>query len=941
MAMSSKHPEIPAEQRYIDHAATCLHEAQESARNMAEMAGSKHDARALKVLGDQLLERRLEAEDRICFARLDRKDTDRPVYIGRELILDGGKAIVCSWDTDAAIPYFRAGPGRTMGLVRRRRFELDKTTIVSITDEALASLPARLRDGSPKPARSAPPKPREALEGAPPLAFEDALLRDLEHARTSEMRDIVPTIQRDQFDLISAPPDGVLIVQGGPGTGKTAVALHRAAWLATNHRKQLGGRTGILVVGPNRAFMDYIAGVLPGLGKTDIAQAPVDYLVVAQDPQGRTVRAERPEPSREVAALKGDPRMADVIAQCAEARVRPPDESAPVTLGRTRLTFEPAEVRKIVRASWGPSGSRRAYMTARTRFIDAMRTSGGEKYRAAHKSRRAELDSQGLERALNARSGDFFSLLQRIWPSMSAPQLVHELFTVEQRLRDAADGVLDDRERDLLVRQDVKNVREQRWTIADVAIVDEADFVVHGARSGAQFGHVIVDEAQNLTPMQLRMVRRRSANGNIMLVGDLAQATGAWAHESWKALAQHLPRVKAVRVEEITTGYRVPEPVMRLASTLLPRISASLKPVIAVRPGLEPRIERVETHELAELVAVEASGLRERDRTVGIIVPPSLLHAVRAALAEVGLRAGDVEKDSLEKQVTLLPSSAATGLEFDNVLVVEPGSIVREAERGYSELYTVLSRPTQQLSVVHALPLPAPLPGGVEPEAPDAVEHPAGSSEEPPSTPAAAIRQAPALALDTAVMSLGGRFSEALVYAKLVHGQQQRRGTAVPFLSHLLAVCALVLDDGGNEDEAIAALLHDAAEDHHGTATVREIAERFGPEIAGIVALCTEPTRNGSTWRAVKKQHFETIEGAPVAARRVALAEKLDNARTIVRQLRDVGPELWPTMDVDEADILWYFGELARLFTEVHPGAMAAELSEQVAEMRDLAVGAV
>lgn len=186
-------------------------------------------------------------------------------------------------------------------------------------------------------------------------------------------------------------------------------------------------------------------------------------------------------------------------------------------------------------------------------------------------------------------------------------------------------------------------------------------------------------------------------------------------------------------------------------------------------------------------------------------------------------------------------------------------------------------------------------------------------------------------------MDLGGAFSEALIFAKLKHGRQARRGTAVPYLSHLLAVTALVLDDGGSEEEAMAALLHDAAEDHGGETVISEIADRFGEAVAEIVAFCTDPPDVGPDWREVKRAHLNVLATAAAPVRRVSLAEKLDNARAIVRKLREVGPDVWSQMRVSPDDLLWYFGELADLFAREHPGAMSVELTSQVGAMRELA----
>lgn len=284
-----------------------------------------------------------------------------------------------------------------------------------------------------------------------------------------------------------------------------------------------------------------------------------------------------------------------------------------------------------------------------------------------------------------------------------------------------------------------------------------------------------------------------------------------------------------------------------------------------------------------------------------------------------------MDRDALRRSITLLSAEATKGLEFDHVVVVEPAAIVREGLLGLNALYVALTRATQRLSVLHAEDLPEALAQPDPADAPPAAHREAGKQLKPESLP------------EVPGMDLGGSFSEAFVYAKLKHGGQARRGTAVPYLSHLLSVCALVLDDGGTEAEAIAALLHDAAEDHGGSEAIGEIAAKFGDEVAGIVALCTDPIDAGPDWREVKRAHIDTLGSAPATVRRVALAEKLDNARAVVRNLREIGGEVWPRVGVEAENLVWYFTELSGLFSSAHSGALAEELASQVDEMRTLA----
>lgn len=353
--MSASHPDMRAEQQYINHAAECLEESKRSAERMlgAEHAGSnRHAMRDVQETGRELLRRRREVADRVCFARIDRDD-GQPLYIGRELIHDreaGRKAppVVISWRARAAAAYYEANLDDPQGLTRKRRFDLEGKKLLAIYDEPLSTRAVDTldREDTTVPASSGRPSgPR------------DLLLDALERERSAEMRDIVPTIQREQYRLVSAEREGVLVVQGGPGTGKTAVALHRAAWLAFNARESVR-RTGVLVVGPNQAFMRYVAAVLPGLGEQSVTQLAVDRLVVASDPTGRTVNSQR-EDSPELAFLKGDPRMATVLARCMNQRVRPPADPVAVDLGGLRFDLAPAAVQEIIHSAWTQGRRRR------------------------------------------------------------------------------------------------------------------------------------------------------------------------------------------------------------------------------------------------------------------------------------------------------------------------------------------------------------------------------------------------------------------------------------------------------------------------------------------------------------------------------------------------------------------------------------------------------
>jgi hypothetical protein len=293
---------------------------------------------------------------------------------------------------------------------------------------------------------------------------------------------------------------------------------------------------------------------------------------------------------------------------------------------------------------------------------------------------------------------------------------------------------------------------------------------------------------------------------------------------------------------------------------------------------------------------------------------------MRVALVEAGVQAGDVLIDGLSRQVTVLSPEQAKGLEFDHVIVVDPVGIAG-VDEDWAHVYIALTRATRTLTVLHSTPEPFETPAP-EPE--------------PVSLPALELEEMPRVGEETGPL-LGPRYTEALMQAKFIHARQYRRGTFVPYFAHLQAVASLVLEDGGGEDEAIAALLHDAVEDY-GEEVLEQIADQFGAVVGGIVAGCTDPpAEDDESWRALKRRHIDELERAGPQVRRVALAEKLDNARAMLRDYRRLEDRLWLQMSVDPEDLLWYFSALADLFVTERPGDMASELRDTVEILVDLA----
>jgi DNA helicase IV len=649
------HPDLPAEQAYLDHAYDSLERMRQALLRTVGAAGVGADGADIAVGRiEAWVDRRLAAYERaeqiLCFGRIDIDSVTDPLYVGRRWVQDDDGMLVVNWQAPAARPFYTATPAQPHGVTLRRRFRLQGRTLTGISDEAL--------DGSLADAAA---------------SLDDFLLEELERARDTRMRDIVATIQADQYGLIARAPEPPLVIQGGPGTGKTAVGLHRASYLLYSHRDTL---RRILVVGPNPRFMDYISHVLPALGEDAVDQLAVSELVAGVD----ATIADSPDVER----LKADPRLADVLRRAAELRTRGRPEELVVRLEGRFVGVEVGEVAQLLRAARSELG---LSVAARERFrMNVLRrfyADYGEELGGL-----AVRSFEEVERTLR-RDGLLNGFLARVWPAPKPEQLVRQLLSVRERLAEAAEGVLDEGEQKLLRRA------KAGWSVADLPLLDEARSILHGVDT--RYGHVIVDEAQDLTPMQIRMIARRTS-GSFTILGDVAQATGPVSYARWEDLLGYLPGGRGAVVEELRHAYRVPREIMALALPLLAHIAPDTEPPRAYRAGADPP-RFVRAANPLETAFDEAARLAAEDGLLAII-------AARSAR-------GDREAGSLfdDARVPVLTPREAKGMEFDHVIVVEPAQIVEEAVggQGLRELYVALTRPTTTLVVVHARPLPPEL----------------------------------------------------------------------------------------------------------------------------------------------------------------------------------------------------------------------------------------
>ena len=791
MTPAATHPEHGVEQAYIER----VHRAHDAARERAlaspSSAADKSTARemrqrALERLGDTV------DPEALCFGRID-LDKGETYYLGRGAVRElDGPLLVIDWRRPIAEGFYKATPSEPHGLASRRRFQLDGFRLLGIVEDRFTT------DSAP------PTTPTREPIVDPHVA--DAILADLDRSREPEMRDIVATIEARQYGLMSAGLEGVLAIQGGPGSGKTAIALHRAAWLLYNHHEELE-RTGVLVVGPNRAFMEYIRNVLPALGESDVVQLPIDRVTQLDDVRVRGTDSE------EIARLKSDSRMVDMVKRAIAARVRRPTDEVPLAGGRLRITLPADALNSLIDQAWAQNEA--TYHSARDAFRRNLVGLVESQVAALPRRRLVRPSSGDLANLVIADGGP----LDRIWPTVTAPEVLRDLFNSRQRLEASGEGLLSPEESGLLFRARARLLKEEPWTAADVALLDEAEYALRGPTSA--YGYVIVDEAQDLTPMQLRMVLRRSSQGRATLVGDIAQATGPVRYSNWDDLAEAAGGSPPA-VHELLIGYRVPRQIMELAAILHERIAPEVALPRAIRDGIEdPRVISVDAGALLGKLVAEVAARIDGDRTVGVIVPADRADNTRAALTGAGLNVGEILRDGLERRITVLTAAQSKGLEFDHVLVAEPVEIAGP-DADWTYVYIALTRATQTLTVLHSTPHPF--------EAPPAGDEP--PVEETSDLPTATVQAEGTL--------LTARYTEALVRAKFLHSGQRRRGTLVPYLAHLQSVASLVLEDGGTEDEAIAALLHDAAE-AFGAGQLEQIADQFGDEVARIVAAVTDP----------------------------------------------------------------------------------------------------
>jgi DNA helicase IV len=598
-------------------------------------------------------------------------------HIGRRHVHapDGTPAVI-DWRAPVSRPFYRASAADPMSLELRRRFGFSGGELTAYEDELFGTG----ADGQPRSAEKAPGPPSRIL------------IDEIERPRSGPMRDIVATIQPDQDDIVRAEAGETVCVQGAPGTGKTAVGLHRVAYLLYAYREQVR-RRGVVMVGPNQAFLSYIRNVLPALGEIDVTQTTVGELVA----DGTTAKV-RVADDEAAGVVKGDARMAEVLRRALWASIGKPSVAVMLPRGTRRWRVAAWEIEELVhelRHRGIRYGAAREMLEHRIAHVilTRMEAAGEACDDRTHESVR--------------RSRPVRAAVDALWPKVDPVRLVFGLLSSAPTLAGAAADVLTEQEQAAIVwPAPPRGPGSARWSPADLVLIDEARDLITRTPSLA---HVVVDEAQDLSPMECRALGRRCSTGAATVLGDLAQGTTPWAAPSWTSLLTHLGKPEA-GVRELTVGYRVPRQILDYASALLPVIAPELRPASSLRADAGALdLVPVSAAELGPALAAACQRARDRDGSVAVIAADPQVPELGRALGQAGVAYGSPGEDAA---LTLVPVTLAKGLEYDHVIVVEPARIAGAEARGLQRLYVALTRAVSQLTVLYSEPLPEPLPSG-------------------------------------------------------------------------------------------------------------------------------------------------------------------------------------------------------------------------------------
>ncbi|MGA5763675.1 HelD family protein [Nonomuraea bangladeshensis] len=691
MSTLDRNAVIAEEQLAVDHIYDCVDQDRKAVENFRSSSlGDCPDAglSSHPDLPKEYGRREDLGRQPLVIARIDLlEDPDDKLtwYIGRATVRDRqGDLALVKWTSKAATAWRLATPDEPADVRRQRQLRCDGPKVLDYSDTEIQVINAK----------------GETI--AAPVTDDEPdlfLLADLDLARDGVMRDIVETIQRHQLRLVADERKGVLVIQGGPGTGKTAVGLHRVTWLLDNEHFT---PDQVLVIGPHKAFLQYVRDVLPRMGSRGVATVDIAELWTGD------VRGTDPVAAR---LVKSDDRMARVLHNAVENLIR---EDLATEEGfnfrGARLDIDKAELVRLVTAAREAKGS---YLVRRRRFVDTVIDGLLTQYAEATRVKK----SDGALRGNLEKAPAVSTLINRIWPSTSAEQIYRQLLADKDALAAAAFGVFTLDEQAALVRPPARRVADEPWSAEDLVCLEELRWLLTGENE-RRYQHLVIDEAQDLTPMQAKSLARWCPSGSMTILGDLAQSTGIRQYDVWERLADILAGAEGWHIAELAVGYRVPTEVMKFAAMLGTEISPSTAIPASVRPSSPDTLAIVpvprqriitETITRAQRLAMQDG---DQARSVAVLTPPQ--DELHTELARQIAAAQESALPGMGQRVAVMPAHMAKGLEFDHVVVVEPHLFAEQSSTGLRQLYVALTRCTQSLTVLHSSPLPAELGGPVK-----------------------------------------------------------------------------------------------------------------------------------------------------------------------------------------------------------------------------------
>ncbi|MET7979074.1 AAA family ATPase [Streptomyces mirabilis] len=666
--------------------------AEEQVVTGEDVSASGADAEVLgRQLRGQARDLRELPEGPLFFGKLDfgpggGEHAGQSYHIGRLRITEHPAAppLVVDWRAPVSRAFYQASAHDPQGVAVRRRFgwapgsKGDSADLTGLEDEHVGgSRPDRdgIRDDDGR---------RDRGHEGTSVPESRILTGEIERPRVGPMRDIAATIQPEQDHLVRGDLATSVCVQGAPGTGKTAVGLHRAAYLLYTHPQRIR-RGGLLILGPNPTFLAYIAEVLPALGESGVRQSTLGDEIARHPVTARD--------DERAAAVKHDARMAEVLRRALYGNIGTYADPLVVPDGSYRWRVSAEELNRIVdgvRAEEPPYGIGRERV--RTRAVRRLREQA---------EWRAGPQTNAWARKVSG-SRPVGAYVDAVWPRMRPEEVLARLLTDAEALADAADGLLDaDEQKAILWAKPPRSYKSARWSDADLVLLDEVAGLVEHPEG---YGHVVVDEAQDLSPMECRAIARRAPFGSLTVLGDLAQGTTPWAAREWGELLGHLGKPDAA-VVPLTIGFRVPEAVVGLANRLLARLDVRVPPARSLRRDGELTVRAVpDARDVLPATVDAVRGALAHEGSIGVIAADPDIAGVREALRAAGVEAAGPEE--LGARVAVVPATLAKGLEYDHVVAVEPAAVAEAEARGLHRLYVVLTRAVSRLEVVHARPLP-------------------------------------------------------------------------------------------------------------------------------------------------------------------------------------------------------------------------------------------